>query len=117
MKTFKRLFEKGYNHYTDNSTEELDELQLSNPNIITECAHINDWLRVNHGIWVNVYLPTFFDVSNFNVSIQALKKDFKGNLNCISSQDITPKSLQRFNSDLPQKAYLAAFDYIVNNVI
>jgi hypothetical protein len=63
-----------------------------------------EWLRVNHGIWVSVDKQNYklfkWRVSNINLRNDAIS-------------DLIEKS--DFNYDTPQKAYSAAFDYILNN--
>jgi hypothetical protein len=98
IKRFKKFSEKGYKHYTENTTEELDNLSLDNPDIITEFAHLCEWLRVNHGIWITV---TSISQESWQWHITK-PGDSLGKL---------------YEEDFysPQQAYSAAFDYILNN--
>jgi hypothetical protein len=96
MNIFKRLSEKGYKHYTENTVEELDELPNNHSDIITEYAHLCEWLRVNHGIWVYSFRH---DENIFYWSIDTIEREFTAG--------------DSFNT--PQEAYSAAFDYILNN--
>jgi aromatic ring-opening dioxygenase catalytic subunit (LigB family) len=98
-KVFKQFSEKGYKHYTENTVEELDELPLDSSDIITEFAHLREWLRINHGIWVEVNLPLYND---FRFTII----------------DVNKKLLIKLSDefyDFPQETYNAAFDYIRKN--
>ncbi len=93
VKTFKHFSEKGYKHYTENTIEELDELPLGSSDIITEFAHLREWLRINHGIWVSVHTTRGYFVGNWS----KINTPYGGDTNV-------------FNS--PQESYSAAFDYI-----
>jgi hypothetical protein len=64
---------------------------------------IVEWLRVNHGIWVDVTWGTY---NNKNVWYYGISKIG------IKSPYITKPYY-----DSPQEAYSAAFDYILNNLI
>jgi hypothetical protein len=106
IKTFKHLSKKGYKHYTENTTEELDELPLDNHHIITEFAHLCEWLRVNHGIWVETLHRG--DMGDFIFKVVELdENNWKKHPHYIHNEG--------FNS--PQEAYSAAFDYILNNLL
>jgi hypothetical protein len=69
-----------------------------------EQHQVVEWLLVNHGIWVSVDKQNYklfkWRVSNINLRNDAIS-------------DLIEKS--DFNYDTPQKAYSAAFDYILNN--
>jgi hypothetical protein len=100
VKIFKYLSEKGYKHYTENTVEELDKLPLDSPDIFTEFAHLCEWLRVNHRIWIYVLKGKASD--NYGYRIQ----DVDGDKSCYEVN---------FTKVNPQEAYSAAFDYIKNN--
>ena len=102
IKTFKKFSEQGYRHYTENTIEELDNLSLDNPDIITEFAHLCEWLRVNHGIWVWVR-PYKDHAADNNDPIQHQMNVYKNGVT-VSKE---------FNSH--EEAYSAAFDYIKDN--
>jgi hypothetical protein len=103
IKIFKKYSRKGYKHYTENTIEELDELPLNNHHIITEFAHLCEWLRVNHGIWVSVSVFVKRDYSVIWV------------YDIFKNSYIT-EQLQRFKGfSSSQEAYSNAFDYILNN--
>lgn len=111
-KIFKQLSEKGYKHFTENTVEELDNLPLDSPDIITEFAHLCEWLRVNHGINV---LPiesyTYPDEIKNRWKYQIINKQEK-------DRDIFNKKFfieSDYEFQLPQEAYSAAFDYIKEN--
>jgi hypothetical protein len=98
---FLRLSTKGYKHYTENTVEELDQLPLTNHHIITEFAHLREWLRVNHGIWVFVAREPETGVYYPNIDVN------KGD-----------KYFDKFDDyDSPKEAYSAAFDYILKELI
>lgn len=98
IKIFKYFSEKGYKHYTDNTIEELDEVPLDNHYIITEFAHLCEWLRINHGIWIMVRKVQHPTISYYDYYING---------------EYLKQPLMGFNT--PQEAYSAAFDYILNN--
>jgi hypothetical protein len=104
MKTFKQFSKKGYKHYTENTIEELDKLPLDSPDIITEFAHLREWLLANHGIWVNV----IFEIG-FCYTITKIYKDEEVRGEVIN----TDWYLEDFES--PEEAYNAAFKYIQEN--
>lgn len=97
IKTFKQFSEKGYKHYTENTIKELDKLPLDSSDIITEFAHLCEWLRVNHGIWV--------EVSREYTTGKYIYQYFINTNN------------QEFGFNSPQEAYSAAFDYILKKLI
>lgn len=119
MKIFKELNKLGYKHYTENTTEELDNLSLDNPDIITEFAHLCEWLRVKHGIWISVvynskYKQYDYTIINVNWSDKELSKNMQKEIDEMIQSIFHYK--EKFNS--PQEAYSAAFDYIqINNLI
>lgn len=82
--------------YTSEETKIIDKTQ--------EIALIVEWLRVNYGIWVNVHCPIQIHPIWFFTIYKIGGKD----------EDIT-KGL--FESHLPQEAYLAAFDYVLKELI
>jgi hypothetical protein len=100
-KIFKQFSEKGYKHFTENTIEELDNLSLDDSDIITEFAHLCEWLRVKHGIWVYSY-------TNGKIWYACIQHAFGDMVEL-------PSRLGEHNS--PQEAYSAAFDYILNNLI
>ena len=108
MNIFKRLSEKGYKHYTENTVEELDELLNNHSDIITEYAHLCEWLRVNHGIFIHL---SYVCWSLLN------KEAFTPHIAFILSDNGSSdaKRIMLSNENSPQEAYSAAFDYILNN--
>jgi hypothetical protein len=66
---------------------------------IPEQWQVVEWLRVNHGIWIEVIETDLFQKYFFQ----------------IKRKDNTRLKDGDFNS--PQEAYSAAFDYILNNLI
>ena len=102
---FLRLSTKGYKHYTENTVEELDKLLLTNHYIVTEFAHLREWLRVNHGIWV--YAKPVLDEDGEWI--------FKGYVKIMN--DFKAKEIQTNLCRLPQEAYRSAFDYILKELI
>ncbi len=101
VKTFKHFSEKGYKHYTENTIEELDELPLDNHHIITEFAHLCEWLRVNHGIFIQIFPAG--DNGKMVFYCKIIKND-KGWVKIIHQ-------ISKW-VDSPEESYSAAFDYI-----
>ena len=93
LNIFKYFSEKGYTHYTENTIEELDNPSLDISDIITEFAHLCDWLRTNHDIWISVYRH---DKNQFYWSIDNEEYEF-------NSDD---------SFKIPQEAYFEAFIFI-----
>jgi hypothetical protein len=115
-KIFKQFSEKGYKHFTENTIEELDELSLKTSDIITEFAHLCEWLRVKHGIWVSVDWMTRVKPyeSGYYCHLRGTTKKLNQD-NFIVINDTLNPGYEVFNS--PQEAYSAAFDYVLNNLI
>ncbi len=104
-KTFKQFSEKGYKHFTENTIEELDELSLKTSDIITEFAHLCEWLRVTHGIWI------FTDYGKKT-------KNWYYNIQFLPTQTThIERILWQDGFDIPQEAYSAAFDYTLKELI
>lgn len=101
VKTFKHFSEKGYKHYTENTIEELDKLSLDSPDIITEFAHLGEWLRVNHGI--SIYILPYSTLFR-PYSEELIDKDRFG-------------KWEGHKYSSPQEAYSAAFDYVLTKLI
>jgi len=97
----------------------IEEHQIKNRDVIYNGSSINykvdedeyrtyhqwevcEWLRVNHGIWV--YVKKGKESNNYGYSIQ----DINGDKSCYEVN---------YKHVLPQEAYSAAFDYILNNLI
>jgi hypothetical protein len=60
-----------------------------------------EWLRVKHGIWVEIrYLD---DVLNFGYIVTTIKNN--------------TEQKEKYNYNSPQEAYSAAFDYILKEMI
>jgi hypothetical protein len=109
---FKHFSERGYKHHTQHSIDQLDELSLDNPDIITEFAHIREWLRINHGIWIpiNPKREKINGVNEMWYDAEVWK--------------LEPSEIRGYGwSELaetfktPQEAYSAAFDYILNSLL
>lgn len=120
-KIFKQLSEKGYKHFTENTVEELDNLPLDSPDIITEFAHLCEWLRVNHEIEVGALRYTFskgkFVGKKYMFVVEKYKKNFNPDLDEYHFEEEPLESSRELNYNSPQEAYSAAFDYILNNLI
>jgi hypothetical protein len=109
IKTFKQFSKKGYKHYTTNTVEELDKSSLDNPDIITEFAHLREWLRVNHNIDLQPICNYGQLGRTYRMGIIFINKE--GEVDTIFLRPIdTPFKFIEFDS--PQAAYSAAFDYI-----
>jgi hypothetical protein len=123
LEIFKRLKESGYQHYTENSVEELDELALSDPDIITEYAHVIQWLLITHEIHVRYTIDILgSDEWEYGYSIWYIPKEFQ-DYKRRSPHYVEKLSFQlgygTYNGawDTPQEAYLKALDYILKNLI
>jgi len=66
-----------------------------------------EFLRVNHGIWVEVGVGNLFHKDKFYILIKEYNID-RWNLTSLTNDLHSPY-------DSPQEAYSAAFDYILNN--
>jgi hypothetical protein len=102
-KIFKQLSEKGYKHFTENTVEELDNLPLDSPDIITEFAHLCEWLRVNHSIWISV--------------IQSIQGE---GFDCIIYGESGKCGINKHPATIiesPQEAYSSAFSYVLSKLI
>ena len=99
-----------YNKFDDIESKGHEEMILSKEhhsesyNVLHAPAYeqwqVVEWLRVNHGIWINVTIA------------QETKWEYIiGDIETFDSLYYSPM----FNS--PQEAYSAAFDYVLNNLI
>jgi hypothetical protein len=134
-----------YGYYGEKYTVELEELynnwndnflQKKNGDRCFGCSKQNgyletfsapeqhqviEWLRVNHGIWVEVgfyYNPEKLDKKFFEFGTANINTGEEGLLNNAikrigSDWTSSPKEYNLFNT--PQEAYSAAFDYIKDN--
>jgi hypothetical protein len=64
-----------------------------------------EWLRVNHGIWIQIEMGKDESKIWFNFYIYKLKLDY----------DYSNIGFSESGLNSPQEAYSAAFDYIKNN--
>jgi hypothetical protein len=73
-----------------------------------------EWLRVNHGIWINIEPEEYgqYYYVKLNVCSQELWEDLDKRHEVITAH-------RKFNNEhkTPQEAYSAAFDYILNDLI
>jgi hypothetical protein len=90
---------------TDTETFEYPNLECSAP----EQWQVVEWLRVNHGIWVEV---TIYRKDNRNYMQYSIFYFPSMDSRVIIRKD-DYRRLDEFNS--PQETYSAAFDYILNN--
>jgi hypothetical protein len=107
LELLQKLYNKGFkfklntkgNRVTNNLAEQrFNEGDVSYcDNYITYSVLI-EWLRINHGIWIEVVKPVRQKLFRFNVDV--------------NDQNIFT-SVVSFKT--PQEVYLAAFDYILNN--
>ena len=104
MNIFKYFSKKGYIIGLYHGTEGIDKLPLKHPIRIAETALLCEWLRINHGIWVEVLHKG--DMSDFTFKVCELDKN-----NCKK----VPNYIHDDGFNSPQEAYLVAFDYIKNN--
>lgn len=107
----KLLFEKNFNEYCTSYYEKDKSLHQYVGNFNSEDLYmphysrpeqwkVVEWLRVNHGIWIEVCKPARQKLFRFNVDI--------------NDQNVFT-SVVSFQS--PQEAYSAAFDYVLKNLI
>lgn len=68
-----------------------------------------EWLRVVHGIWVEVGVGNLFHKDKFYILIKKYNID-RWDLTSLDNKTHSPY-------DIPQEAYSAAFDYILTNLI
>jgi hypothetical protein len=100
------------NHITEVIFENINGLKHSdgnNPFISRpEQWEIIEWLRVNHGIWVEIHHIKTFGINRFHIIIW---KYGEGDYHTIHCDNNVGYEVY----DTPQEAYSAAFDYILNN--
>lgn len=119
----KKLKEKGFNHH-DVYEDVADYYDYYDPTVQGRCHYsdfkeglpnknwipvpeqwqVIEWLRVNHGIWVEVML-----IKGYKYTFQC----YNETLTEFGAERIGEENTKDFNS--PQEAYSAAFDYILNN--
>ncbi len=68
-----------------------------------------EWLRVVHGIWVEVGVGNLFHKDKFYILIKKYNID-RWDLTSLDNKTHSPY-------DIPQEAYSAAFDYVLNELI
>jgi hypothetical protein len=118
----------------ESSTKERLERLISAP----EQWQVVEWLRVNHGIWIELRMgkdsnSVWFDYDIFS-TIKPRKDDELGEEGVEYEEDPNERFLNwdtthdslidekfevftKTSHDSPQEAYSAAFDYILNNLI
>jgi hypothetical protein len=67
-----------------------------------------EWLRVNHGIWISIYLGHDQNKIWYNVAIEKIE---------LGSNHEPMNNHFDIDGFTPQEAYSQAFDYILNNLI
>jgi len=81
---------------------------------LPEQWQVIEWLRVNHGIWINIEPEEYgqYYYVKLNVCSQELWEDLDKRHEVITAH-------RKFNNEhkTPQEAYSAAFDYILNDLI
>ena len=102
------------------SGNQIDNAPLGNYNLtkqsisIPEQWQVIEWLRVNHGIWINIEPEEYgqYYYVKLNVCSQELWEDLDKRHEVITAH-------RKFNNEhkTPQEAYSAAFDYILNDLI
>ena len=103
----KQLFEKymlkGYHVHNKRVIGDLKHSsdEVKNRDALQEFALLQEWLRVEHGIWVSVN--------------NAGTKTFSAGVYNVEGEWVWDDNLQEFQS--PQEAYSNAFNYILNNLI
>jgi hypothetical protein len=95
--------------YRQNWNEKYSNKECTKKELISrpEQWQVVEWLRVNHGIWISV---NWYNKNNNNIfwsyTIEKIVK-------YPEPIDYTPQNT--INSNTPQEAYSAAFDYIKEN--
>ena len=119
----KWFYEKGFNEqclaiYQDGEILQLKST-ISNSQFMTSRNYtapeqhvVVEWLRVNHGIWVQGPFP--INNGKWEWVIFLLNEPLENTDGYKNIMSLHTKQRQ-FNS--PQEAYSAAFDYILNNLI
>lgn len=102
-KIFEELQKRGYvvhnKRVLGNPLHASEETKLKD--LTQEFALVVEWLRVNHGIWIEVrYMD---DVLNFGYVITTIKNN--------------TEQKECYNFNTPQEAYSVAFDYVLGNLI
>jgi len=98
---FKQLNKKGYKHYYEGTVKELDSMDKDNQHLHSEIMQVIMWLYEKHGIWISINREPESGV--FFFSVDKDKGDFFYDKGC------------DYNS--PTKAYEAAIEYTLNNLI
>jgi hypothetical protein len=125
LKLLQLLYDKGFRfkletegHRVINNLAEqrFNEGDVSYCNNYITYSVVVEWLRINHGIWINVYYkPKYkqydYSVVNINWNEEELSKNLKKDIDEILENIFKEKK----KYDSPQEAYSAAIDYIKNN--
>jgi hypothetical protein len=112
LELLQKLYNKGFRFKLDTEgnrvTNNLAE-QRFNDGDVSYCDNyitysvVVEWLRVNHGIWVS---------SDFS----EVDESFTYKINLLNSENL-PRIFTDCGYDSPQKAYSAALDYILKELI
>lgn len=95
--------EEDWKEELKNNPDKFDRKLWGIKIIAPEQWQICEWLRINHGIWINVNWYPENEINKWNSTIDKI-----GNFKQLAY-------LKDFNS--PQEAYSAAIDYVLNNLI
>jgi hypothetical protein len=120
------LKDKGFDERVNSYYINRDEYDEKNPiKRVTENGLLCDikrpeqwlvieWLRVNHGIWINIdWMPRIIPYnSGYYCHLRGITKKLNQD-NFIPINETLELGYEIFNS--PQEAYSAAFDYIISN--
>ncbi len=105
-KGFDNISCTGYYFGTDDCVNVISTKQhkTNNKCLAPEQWQVVEWLRINHGIWVEVVI---YENKNFESEIYITKNP--------DVKHIFNKPAELYNS--PQEAYSAAFDYVLKNLL
>jgi hypothetical protein len=109
-----KLETEGHRVINNLAEQRFNEGDVSYCNNYITYSVVIEWLRVNHGIWVEIKPECYGDhwYANLNIcSREAWDNLYKRNE--------VLSAFREFNNEhpTPQEAYSAAFDYILNNLI
>lgn len=109
-------FRKGTSIWNSFPNFEQEPDDWNSNNYIDCCSRpeqwqVIEWLRIKHGIWIEVHHIKTFDVNRFHLIIW----NYKNTEDYITIHCKNGVGYKVWNS--PQEAYSAAFDYVLNNLI
>jgi len=123
LKLLQLLYDKGFRfkletegHRVINNLAEqrFNEGDVSYCNNYITYSVVVEWLRINHGIWVEIKPECYGN--HWYVNLNICSREAWDNL---YKRNEVLSAFREFNNEhpTPQEAYSAAFDYILNNLI